>query len=800
MKQPLRLAAGGAVDRAKPITFHFDGRAYEGFEGDTLASALLANDVRILARSFKYHRPRGLLTAGPEEPNALVTLGAGAEPNARATTTWLTPGLVARGQNAWPSVRFDLMALNGLFAPLFVAGFYYKTFKWPSAFWEKLYEPLIRRAAGLGALSGAPDPTLYDRNHAFCDVLVIGAGPAGLAAALAAGRAGARVLLVEEDRALGGRLLSDGDVINERPAASWITQIEAELKTLANVRVLSCASVFGLYDGAVYGAFETPQNGAPTLWKIAAERAILATGAHERPMVFSGNDAPGIMLASAGATYAQRFAVAPGRSVAVFTASDSGHGVAGQLQAFGVNIAALVDSRAGGCVIDTRGRSRLQAVKLRNERGVCAWIDADCLLMAGGWAPNIGLASHLGHRPAWSGAHACFVMEEGPAHLRIIGAAAARWTLPQCLNDGAEAGAAAAADLGFQPKAAAAPIASEALCAFTPLVRAPQGRRKAFIDFQHDVTAADIELAAREGYRSVEHAKRYTTLGMATDQGKTSNLNGYAFLGAALGKAPQEMGAVLSRPPHTPVPIGAFAGGHRETHFRPARRTPTHDWAAAHGAVFVDAGQWKRAQYFPRPDEADWLQTVSREVRAVRAGVGLCDVSTLGKIDVQGPDAGVFLDRLYASRIGALAPGRARYGLMLREDGFVLDDGTLARLAEDRFFVTTTTANAARVMAHMEYCRQILWPELDVQTCSATEQWAQIAVAGPHARVLLQRLLPDLDLGAEAFPFMACCEHAWRCAPIRLFRISFSGELAYEIATPAQFGEALMDALFTAGG
>jgi sarcosine oxidase subunit alpha len=813
MTQSLRLASGGAIDRAKPLWFFFDGRALTGYEGDTLASALLANDERLIARSFKYHRPRGLLTAGPEEPNALVTLGhrEDADPNVRATNVALTEGLVARSQNAWPWLGFDLLALNSALSPFLVAGFYYKTFKWPSAFWEKLYEPLIRRAAGLGELSRAPDPTKYDRNHAFCDVLIIGGGAAGLATALTAGRAGARIILADEDYTLGGRLQSDHNHIDDAPASLWLDGALEELNALPNVRLLTGTSIFGLYDGGVFGALETPREGLQTYWKICAKRSVLAAGALERPLVFSGNDTPGVMLASAASTYAQRYAVAPGLRTAIFTTSDSGHQTAAQLVRLGVHVECVIDPRdeapvspayqtfAQSAVIEARGGARLNSIVVRNANGATQKISVDCLLMSGGWTPSIGLASHLGQRPAWSDAEQNFVMENPPAHMRVIGAAAAHWTLSQCLADGFATGAQVAADLGYAPRPAAVPTTSAESARFTSYARPPEGKRKAFIDFQNDVTTKDVDLAVQEGYRSVEHLKRYTTLGMATDQGKTSNLNGYLYLGKALSRPSSEVGTIIARPPHTPVPIGAFAGMHQGEHFRPTRLTPSHDWAKARGAPFVDVGQWKRAQYFPLPGETDWLQSVTREVKSVRTHVGICDVSTLGKIEVQGADAAEFLDRIYANRIATLKPGRARYGLMLREDGLVLDDGTIARFAEDRFFITTTTASAARVMQHIEYGRQILWPDLDVQLSSSTEHWAQFAVAGPNARALLQRILPEIDLSAEAFPFMAACESEWCGVPIRLFRISFSGELAYEIAVPVPYGDALARALMAAG-
>ncbi|PTQ12728.1 sarcosine oxidase subunit alpha [Sphingomonas oleivorans] len=818
-----RLAAGGLIDRSQPLRFRFDGRDYGGFAGDTLASALIANDVRLVGRSFKYHRPRGLLTAGAEEPNALVTLRAGAraEPNSRATTIELYDGLEAKSQNRWPSLGFDLMAVNGLMSPLFVAGFYYKTFMWPAALWEKLYEPLIRRAAGLGALSGAPDPDHYDKAHGFCDLLVIGAGPAGLAAALAAGRAGARVFLLEQENELGGRLLSERHEIDGRPGHLWAREVADELSALPEVTILRRTTAFGVYDDRSYGAIERvadhlaePLPGQPRqrLWKIVAKRTILAAGAIERPILFGGNDRPGVMMASAVQSYVNRFAAVPGRRIALFTTSDSGWQVAADLRAAGVEVAALIDPRegaapmalpdvplfAGGTVTSTHGRI-LRSIGVRAAGGRVTRIAADVLAMAGGWNPAMGIGCNLGSRPIWSEAIHSFVLKAPPPGMALAGAAAGRFSLAETIGDGLREGMAAAADMGHEGHAPPMPRTSDDKAGVAAPWHVPGGRGKAFVDFQHDVTDSDIALSVREGFRSVEHLKRYTTLGMATDQGKTSQVNAHALLAMYSGKAIVEAGTVLSRPPYLPVAIGAFAGHHRDADFRPVRLTAGHGWAVEQGARFVDAGQWKRAQWFARPGETGWLETVSREARAVRSGVGLCDVSTLGKIELSGADAGVLLDRLYINNFSTLKVGRARYGVMLREDGIVMDDGTTTRLAEDRYFLTTTTANAARVMQHIDYCRQILWPELDVQAVSVTEQWAQYAVAGPLSRRLLQYLLPDLDLSNEAFPFMAAAETRWRGVPMRIFRLSFSGELAYELGVPAAYGDALVRALMEAG-
>jgi sarcosine oxidase subunit alpha len=821
-----RLASGGLIDRDRPLSFTFDGQSYRGFAGDTLASALVANGVTLVGRSFKYHRPRGILTAGAEEPNALVTLrtGARAEPNTRATTVELFDGLEAVSQNRWPSLKFDLLAVNQLAGPVFAAGFYYKTFMWPAAFWEKLYEPLIRRAAGLGKLSELPDPDSYDREHGFCDLLVIGGGPAGLAAALTAGRAGLRVILADEDSRPGGRLLAERHAIDGEAGHAWAARSAAELAGLPNVRVLPRTTLFGIYDGE-YAAVErvadhlpVPGAGQPRqrLWKIVARRAVLATGAIERPMVFGGNDRPGVMLASAVSAYVNRFAAVPGRRGVVFTTSDSGWATARDLIAAGIELAAVVEARgqlppgadaveqagvpvfAGAVVADVRG-APVRAVDVVDAGGIRHRIAADFVAMAGGWNPAIGLGSNLGARPVWSDSLSTFVLGAAPPGIAPAGAAAGVFSLGAGLASGVEQARAALRDLGCAAGAAPHWAACDEPAKARPLWHVGARRTKAFVDFQHDVTDGDIELAAREGFRSIEHLKRYTTLGMATDQGKTGQLNGHALLAAATGQSIAAAGTILSRPPYHPVAIGALAGHHRDAQFRPERRTAGHDWAAEQGAVFTDAGQWKRAQWFARPGERDWLETVNREVTMTREGVGLCDVSTLGKIDVHGPDAGLLLDRLYINTFSTLPVGKARYGVMLREDGMVMDDGTTTRLSADHFFVTTTTVNAARVMQHIDHARQVLWPELDVQATSVTEQWATYAVAGPRSRALLQALFAGIDLSNAALPHMGAAEFAWEGAPARLFRLSFSGELAYEVSVPATRGDRLIRALFAAG-
>lgn len=812
-----RASQGGLVDRARPIPFSFNGRPMQGYAGDTLASALIANGVKIVGRSFKYHRPRGILTDGADEPNALLTLhhGARALPNSKAPMVELVAGMEAFSQNCWPSPRFDLMAINGLFSPIFVAGFYYKTFMWPAAFWERVYEPLIRRAAGLGKLSDKPDPDTYDRSHAFADLLVVGAGVAGLTAALEAARLGKRVILVEQDSRVGGRLLSERGDVDGKPGAEWAVAAASELAAMANVTVLTRTALFGAYDGHSYGAVERvsehlPQtaSGMPRqrYWKIVADRAVFATGATERPIAFAGNDRPGVMMASAVQTYVNRYAALPGQRAAVFTQCDSGYTVAADLVAAGVEVVAIVDPRleAGqvetsvvpviqGEVVRTHGKC-LKAITVRLPDGTTQKLTVDLLAVAGGWNPNIGFASHLGQRPIWSDWLQSFVQDVPPEGMQFAGAAAGRYSV-----DGAMIDARATVASLCRGERMTRAIDTVRLAAPLVVSGSDKGDKKAFVDFQHDVTVSDVVLAEQEGYASVEHLKRYTTLGMATDQGKIGQVLGHALLARQRGKDIAAVGTIAARPPHTPVAIGALAGIHRGEHLKPTRLTPTHDWATSQGASFVNAGLWKRAQWYTRPGDADWLASAVREAKAVRSAVGICDVSTLGKIEIAGPDATLLLDRLYCNAMASLAVGKVRYGVMLREDGFAFDDGTVARIAQDRYVISTTTANAIAVMRHVDYALQVIWPDLDAQACSVTENWAQVAVAGPNSRALLQRLLPDTDLCNEAFPFMGALEGRWASAPMRLFRISFSGELAYEIAVPTGLGDALVRRLMDLG-
>lgn len=818
----INRVSGGLVNRDKTVSFKFNNQTYSGFEGDTLASALLANDVKLIGRSFKYHRPRGVLTSGSEEPNALVELRTGAhkEPNTRATTIELFDGLEAKSQNHRGSLKYDLMAVNDLMAPFLSAGFYYKTFMWPKSFWEKFYEPAIRAAAGLGNLSGETDPDSYDKGFLHCDILIIGAGPAGLAAALQAGRSGARVILADEDFAVGGRLNSETLEVAKLSGQDWAAATAIELQSMPNVRLMTRTTVYGAYDHGVYGALErktdhlASSQGKPrqVLWRIYSKRAVLAGGSNERPIAFGNNDRPGIMLAGAVRTYANRFAAMPGKAISIFTNNDDGWRTAKDLSEKGANIAAIIDTRdttplmnikdasivMGGRIVDTTGRGGLTGIKLRNGQ----IISTDCLAVSGGWNPNVHLTCHQRGRPVWREEIAAFVPGgEMPTGMSVVGASGGKMSLGAALSDGHKIGGKLSKDLGYSPSKNVAPKAGDEPSNASAFWYVKESKARAWVDQQNDVTVKDIKLSHQEGFRSVEHLKRYTTLGMATDQGKTSNILGLAVMAEASGKTIAETGTTIFRPPYTPVPIGAFAGRAKGKGFKPTRLTPSHDWADEFGASFVETGMWLRAQWYPRAGENHWRESVDREVLATRKSVGLCDVTTLGKIDIQGKDAAEFLNLVYANAFGKLAVGKVRYGLMLREDGICYDDGTTARFADDHFVMTTTTANAVLVYRRMEFVRQCLRPDMDVHLISTTEQWAQYAIAGPNARKVLEKIVDKKhDISNEAFPFMACGEvSVCGGTPARLFRISFSGELAYELAVPRRYGDALIRELMEAG-
>ncbi len=786
-----RLVSGGRIDRTRPLRFSFDGRGYTGFAGDTLASALLANGVHLVGRSFKYHRPRGILSAGVEEPNALVEIDRGAgrrEPNVRATVVPLVEGLVARSQNRWPSLRFDLAAVNGLASAILGAGFYYKTFLGPGRdAWHKRWEPLIRRMAGLGRAPEAPDPDRYANRYTHAEVLVVGAGPAGIAAALQAAASGGRVMLCDEQAEMGGSLLAE-------PVA-W-PQLAADLATLrANPRVTllprTTAFSYGLQNFvALTQVVEAAGGLRERLWQVRAGRVVLATGALERPIPFSGNDRPGVMLADAARHYARRWGVLPGRNVAALVAHDTGYAAAFALQDAGAAIATVLDMRAtapddllaeaaqrgirvlpGHGIAATRGRQRITGL-LAAPRGADGAPDAtratpiacDLLLMAGGWTPSVHLFSQARGQLRWDAGLDAFLPDAAREAVTCVGA---------CAGEGLTPGL---------------PV--------TQLAAGSARARKAFVDQQNDVTTRDIALAVQEGFRSIEHVKRYTTNGMATDQGKTSNMLGLAVVAGELGRSVPEVGLTTFRAPYTPISFGAFAGRHRGLLFDPIRSAPLHEWATQQGAVFEPVGQWQRARYFPQAGE-DMHAAVTRECLAVRNAVGIFDASTLGKIEVTGPDAALFLERCYVNAWQKLGIGRCRYGLLLREDGFILDDGVVGRIAADRFHVTTTTGGAARVLHMLEDYRQTEFPELRVWLTSTTEHWGVIALQGPRARDVLAPLVEGLDW--TAFPHMAVAECRVAGVAARLFRVSFSGELGFEVNIPASQAPAVWQALLHAG-
>ena len=840
MSQPFRLPQGGAIDRGRVLNFRFDGHAYQGHPGDTLASALLANGVRLVARSFKYHRARGIFTAGAEDPSALVQLeeGAESEPNRRPGEIALYDGLRASSQHAWPSLAVDLAALAGVVAPLLPAGFYYKTLMTPRALWAALWEPVLRHMAGLGPAPTLPDPARYDKCHTHCDVLVVGGGPSGLAAAHAAGSSGARVILCDSDTMFGGALLRRADRIGDHDGAAWAGAVVAALEAMPEVRLLPGTTVVGHYDDNYLVAAErvgqqlgpAAPAGLPRqrLWHIRARSVVLATGALERLLVFPGNDRPGIMLASAVESCLNRYAVLPGRRAVLFANNDDAYAVAAALAASGVAVAAIVDPRpaagaaarrfgagirhyAGHAIVATAGRAALRRVWLRPlGGGRSTAIDCDVLAVSGGWNPTLGLYAQAQGLLRFDRGLNAVVPDGGDSAgndaVRCVGAAHGVFALAACLAEGAAEGARAAALCGFGPlgpggETAAIPDAEDVAEAAPGPLALPLSRRDArhaFVDLHNDVTAADIALAAQEGYGAVEHLKRYTTLGMGTDQGKTGNLAGLALLAAATGRDIAAAGTTTFRPPYVPVAYGLLAGRERGHLADPVRVTPMHDWHVAAGAVFEDIGQWKRPRYYPRGGE-DMAAAVRRECLAARDGVALLDASTLGKIEVSGRDAGRFLGRIYVNRWQGLPVGHCRYGVMCRDDGMVFDDGVGARLATDRFLITTTTGNAGPVMDWLEEWLQTEWPHLEVFCTSVTEEWANATLVGPRARDVLATLAPRLPLDPGAFPFMRLREAEIAGMPARIFRVGFSGELSYEINVPADCGLLLWERLIAAG-
>ncbi|MBX3530891.1 MAG: sarcosine oxidase subunit alpha family protein [Rhizobiaceae bacterium] len=833
---PRRTSSGGRIDRDRSVRFTFDGRQLSGHPGDTLASALLASGVTLVGRSFKYHRPRGIFAAGADEPNALVTVlrDGVREPNIPATQIEIYDGLIAVSQNRWPSLAFDIGAVNGLAGGLISAGFYYKTFMGPvigplkgTRFWM-FCEWFIRRAAGLGRADTAKDPWRYERMNAFCDVLVVGAGPAGIGAAKAAAASGKRVILAEMDPAIGGSAKWSGETIGGQQAADWASDTADELANQPNVRLLTRTTVWGYYDGNVLAAIERVADHRKVIgkgeprhrhWVIRAGQVVLATGALERPLVFSGNDRPGVMLASATQRYAAEYGVLPGTSVAFFTNNDSAYAAAAALAKAGANVTAIVDVRSelsmparalaqqagaelllGHAVTGTSGGRALAGVSVQRltggkPAGEARKLAVDCLGVSGGWSPVIHLASQAGQKPEWNDTLQAFMPPAPTQNWKGAGAFNGVFDTATVLADGRAAGEAASDARASRAKGP--DVGAPALDAAPAPVFEIAGGKKAFVDLQHDVTADDVRLAHREGFVSVEHLKRYTTLGMATDQGKTSNVPGLAIMAAARGVSVPEVGATRFRAPYAPVSIGSIAA-ERAGDFAPDRLTPTHDWHVEHGARMYTVGLWHRPMIYGLPGETV-EQAYVREARAVRGSVGLMDVSTLGKIAVKGPDAAIFLDRVYTNIFSTLPVGRARYGLMLREDGIAFDDGTTWRLGEHDFLMTTTTTGAGKVMQQLEYFLDVVWPDLRVSLTSVTDEWAGAAVAGPNARKVLEKAVAGIAVDDTALPFMGIVRGEIDGAPVVVCRLSFSGELAYEVYCGAGHGTHVWEALMAAG-
>ncbi len=845
IQQGNRLREGGRIDRRKPIRFTFNDRPLMGYAGDTLASALLANGVNLIGRSFKYGRPRGIMTAGVEEPNGIVQLGATEAtqtPNIRVTEQVLYDGLVCRSVNGWPSVDHDVMGVFGrLGGALMSPGFYYKTFMFPKSQWET-YETFIRKAAGLGRSSKKRDPDRYEHINQHTDVMIVGAGPTGLVAARDAARRGARVILADEQQEFGGSLLHSRDDIDGKPAMEWVDDIITELTLNENVLLLPRTTVNGYHDHNFLTARErlTDHQVISSAGKVARQRmhkiraasVVLATGAHERPLVYANNDLPGCFTCSAVSTYIQRFAVVPGKKLVVMTTNDSGYQSAIDWHDAGREVVAIVDTRnspegsvlelaadkgiqvmTGSAVIEVKGRKQVRGAVIAPINapgsfvaGESIYVECDTLASSGGWSPAVHLSCHTGSRPVWNEEILGFI--PGPTTEQRFegGAVNGRQTLSDCLADGVQVAADACSAVGFdQSLTTTSPAISGANDVFgdpMPLYLVPHTKTasrapKQFVDMQNDVTAAGIEMTTREGFESIEHVKRYTALGFGTDQGKTGNINGMAIVAKALGKTISETGTTVFRPNYTPVSFGVVAGAHTDLLFDPQRFTPMHEWHIERGAEFENVGQWKRPWYFPVGDES-MEDALKREQLATRNGVGILDASTLGKIDIQGKDAREFLGRVYTNAWEKLAIGRCRYGLMCGEDGMVMDDGVTSCLADNHFLMTTTSGGAAHVLSWLEIYHQTEWPELEVFFTSVTDEWATMSIAGPDSRKLLSELT-DIDLAADAFKFMDWREGKVADIPARVFRISFTGDLSYEINVPAHYGLHVWKALFKAG-
>ncbi len=826
MSQEFRLDKIGLINRNKKISFKFNGKKYFGYEGDTLASALIANGVHLIGRSFKYHRPRGFFGAGVDEPYAIVQLYRNGEtdPNCRATEQELFEGLEAKSVNCWPSVNFDIGAVNNLLNIFFPAGFYYKTFMWPKSFWYRIYEPFIRRAAGFGVASTNHDKERYEHKYEYCDLLVAGSGPSGLASAYAAAKNGANVILAEDKARFGGSLLTSEANIGNQSGKEWAEKIIAELEEMPNVVVKNRAEVFGYYDHNMLVMSERLSDHLPKskkftpkqrLWYIRAKEVVISSGSIERPIVFGNNDTPGVVLSSAAREYLKVYGVLVGKKPLIFTNNDSAYETAIEFKKNGISPLVIdtrsnpdseifaeaknmgIDIKSSYVVVAAKGYKKVKSAEIakisedKKDLGKIENISCDCICVSGFWTPTIHLASQSGNKTKFDENIDAFVPDKPKQKETTLGSAKGVFTLEETLKTSFEAGYELSKKITNNDNKIVVPQVSEKKHSNHDkfwCVPLPDGKTyKRFLDFQNDVTVSDVELALREGYRSIEHVKRYTTLGMATDQGKTSNLNGLQLVSSIENKIVPSVGHTTFRPPYTSITIGAIVGREIGKHSKPTRKSPMHSWHEKNNAVFVDAGIWLRPRYYKKGSEG-LFEASKREAENVRKNVGVCDVTTLGKIDIKGPDSAEFLNRVYTNAWLKLPVGKARYGVMLREDGIVMDDGTTTRISENHYHMTTTTAQAANVLSHLEYYLQIVWPELNVNVVSTTEQWAGAAVAGPKSRSLLKKLFPETDVSNEGLPFMGYLEGNLFGVKARIFRISFSGELAYEINVESDNG------------
>jgi len=837
MSQTFRLDKGGLINRDKKISFKFNGKNYYGYQGDTLASALIAHGVHLVGRSFKYHRPRGFFGAGVDEPYAIVQLYRNGEtdPNCRATEQELFEGLEAKSVNCWPSVNFDIGAINNFLNKFFPAGFYYKTFMWPKSFWYKIYEPFIRKAAGFGVASTKHDNERYEHKYEYCDLLITGSGPSGLASAYAAAKNGARVILAEDKPRFGGSLLTSEVNIGNQSGKDWADNIVTELKKMQNVIIKNRSQIFGYYDHNMLVMSERVTDHLPKskkfspkqrLWYIRAKEVVISSGSIERPIVFGNNDTPGVVLASAAREYLKVYGVLVGKKPLIFTNNDSAYETAIEFKKNGIWPIVLdtrsnpdseiineaksmgIDIKFSYVVIASKGYKKVKSAEIakistdKKDLGKIENISCDCICVSGFWTPTIHLASQSGNKTKFKEEIDAFIPDNSKQNEITLGSANGIFTLEDTLKTSFEAGYEISKKLTNKDNKITVPQVSEKKSTqhdkfwCVPLPKDKNYKR--FLDFQNDVAVTDVELALREGYRSIEHVKRYTTLGMATDQGKTSNLNGLQLVSNVENKIVPSVGHTTFRPPYTPVTIGAIVGREIGKHSKPTRKSPMHYWHENHNAVFVDAGIWLRPRYYKQGTEG-LLEASKREAENVRKNVGVCDVTTLGKIDVKGPDAAEFLNRVYTNAWLKLPIGKARYGVMLREDGIVMDDGTTTRISENHYHMTTTTAQAANVLSHLEYYLQIVWPELNVNVVSTTEQWAGAAIAGPNSRKLLKKLFPDMDVSNEALPFMGYIEGNLFGVHARIFRISFSGELAYEVNVESDNGNFMWKKIIEVG-